>query len=63
MNAVELKSILDKHAKWLFGEEGGARAYLEGAYLEGSVFWPTYGGARRRTPARRQATRRSERDG
>ena len=31
--ADELKQILDDHAKWLRGE-GGARANLDGAYLE-----------------------------
>ena len=29
----ELKKILELHTKWLQGEAGGERAYLEGAYL------------------------------
>jgi hypothetical protein len=33
MNADELKSVLDLHAKWLRGEEGGSRANLYGADL------------------------------
>jgi hypothetical protein len=33
MNANELKSVLDLHAKWLRGEEGGSRANLCGANL------------------------------
>jgi uncharacterized protein YjbI with pentapeptide repeats len=32
----ELATILDKHAKWLRGEEGGAGANLAGAYLDGA---------------------------
>jgi hypothetical protein len=31
----ELNNILDKHQKWLRGEEGGDRADLVGAHLEG----------------------------
>jgi hypothetical protein len=36
MNADELKSVLDLHAKWLRGEEGGSRANLVGANLIGA---------------------------
>jgi hypothetical protein len=36
MNADELKSVLDLHAKWLRGEEGGSRANLYGADLYGA---------------------------
>jgi uncharacterized protein YjbI with pentapeptide repeats len=41
MNQIELKEILEKHKKWLNDEEGGERAdlssaNLEGAYLEGA---------------------------
>ena len=33
MNADKLKSILEKHAKWLAGEMGGERANLHGANI------------------------------
>ena len=33
MNADKLKSILEKHAKWLAGEMGGERANLAGANI------------------------------
>ena len=33
---MELKKILEKHAKWLRSEEGGERANLSGAYLSGA---------------------------
>ena len=36
MNANELKGILDKHLKWLRGEEGGSEANLSGANLSGA---------------------------
>lgn len=32
----ELADILDKHAKWLRGEDGGERADLSEAYLSGA---------------------------
>ena len=33
MTATELKEILEKHKKWLNGEDGGERAYLVNANL------------------------------
>ena len=36
MNVIELKNIVELHGKYLRGEEGGARAHLEGANLEGA---------------------------
>ena len=36
MKPEELKKILDKHLKWLGGEEGGERANLRDAYLGGA---------------------------
>ena len=33
MDKQELAEILDKHVKWLRGEDGGSRADLSGAYL------------------------------
>ncbi|ERK65016.1 hypothetical protein HMPREF1545_00155, partial [Oscillibacter sp. KLE 1728] len=33
MDEQELKNILDKHFKWLRGENGGKRADLSGANL------------------------------
>ncbi|MDH3068810.1 pentapeptide repeat-containing protein [Akkermansia sp. N21169] len=33
MNTEELKEILEKHRKWINGEDGGKRAYLSGANL------------------------------
>jgi hypothetical protein len=36
MNADELKSVLDLHAKWLRNEEGGSHANLRGANLRGA---------------------------
>jgi hypothetical protein len=36
MNADELKSVLDLHAKWLRNEEGGSHADLRHAYLSGA---------------------------
>jgi hypothetical protein len=36
MNANELKNILDLHAKWLRGEEGGSRADLSRTNLSGA---------------------------
>lgn len=41
MNQKEFDEILDKHKKWLFGEEGGIRADLYGANLS----WAYLGGA------------------
>ena len=34
MNEKKLEEILEKHAKWLRGENGGSRANLSGANLE-----------------------------
>jgi uncharacterized protein YjbI with pentapeptide repeats len=36
MDADKLKGVLDKHAKWLRGEEGGERADLRWADLRGA---------------------------
>ena len=36
MDAKKLKDILDKHLKWLRGEDGGERADLSGADLSGA---------------------------
>ena len=36
MDAAELKAILESHAKWWRGEEGGTRAHLTGANLAGA---------------------------
>ena len=36
MDAKKLKDILDKHLKWLRGEDGGERANLSGADLSGA---------------------------
>ena len=36
MDKKELNAILEKHKKWLRGEEGGERADLQGAYLQGA---------------------------
>ncbi len=36
MDADKLKGVLDKHAKWLQGEEGGERADLRWADLRGA---------------------------
>ena len=36
MDAKKLKDILDKHLKWLRGEDGGERANLSRAYLSGA---------------------------
>ena len=33
MNQVELNEILEKHKKWLDGDEGGEKAELRGADL------------------------------
>ena len=33
MTTTELKEILEKHKKWVNGEDGGERAYLRGANL------------------------------
>ena len=33
---LSLKDVLDKHKKWLNGEEGGERARLVDAYMEGA---------------------------
>lgn len=34
MTKEQLSEVLDKHAKWLIGEQGGERANLSGANLE-----------------------------
>jgi len=36
MNATELKDVLEKHGKWLRGEDGGESADLSGADLSGA---------------------------
>ena len=36
MDAEKLKEILELHAKWVAGTEGGVRADLHGAYLYGA---------------------------
>jgi uncharacterized protein YjbI with pentapeptide repeats len=36
MDTVKLEEILDLHAKWLRGENGGVRAELQGASLRGA---------------------------
>lgn len=36
MTTKELQEILDKHMKWLKGEDGGERANLRGADLRGA---------------------------
>ena len=38
MGKQELQRILEKHAKWLYSEEGGERANLRGANLRGADF-------------------------
>ena len=35
MNQAELNDILEKHKKWLNGDEGGGKADLQGANLTG----------------------------
>ena len=46
MDANELKSVLEKHKKWLNNEDGGKRAYLRGADLRGAdidyACWPLW---------------------
>lgn len=46
---AELKTILEKHQKWLNGEPDGKRANLEGANLEGADLdfscWPLWCGS------------------
>ena len=39
MTPNQIKEALKKHADWLRGKEGGARAYLEGANLRGAYLW------------------------
>ena len=36
ISAERLKEIIASHGKWLLGKEGGQRAYLRGAYLQGA---------------------------
>ena len=36
MNQEELQTILELHKKWLYGEDGGKRAYICGADLSGA---------------------------
>ena len=46
MDAKKLKDILDKHLKWLRGEDGGERANLSGANLSGAdLSWANLSGA------------------
>lgn len=35
-NDIDIKTILEKHLKWILGEEGGERANLSGANLSGA---------------------------
>lgn len=48
MKQEELQKILDAHKKWINGEEGGARANLNGADLRGAYLdfscWPLWCG-------------------
>ena len=50
MNATDLKTILDKHKKWLNNEEGGERADLRGANLRRADLdfscWPLWCGSK-----------------
>ena len=50
MNATDLKTILDKHKKWLNNEEGGERADLRGANLQDADLdfscWPLWCGSK-----------------
>ena len=39
---MNIKEILDKHKKWLLGEDGGERAYLRGADLYGAYLRGAY---------------------
>ena len=39
MDQKELNNILVKHKKWLYGEEGGERANLRSANLQGADLW------------------------
>ena len=36
MSDIKIKKMLDKHAAWLRGEDGGEKADLRGAYLLGA---------------------------
>ena len=42
MDQNELRVVLEKHQKWLRGEEGGERAYLRGADLQGADLQGAY---------------------
>ncbi len=42
MNANELKTILEKHKKWLINETGGERANLQYANLQGADLQGAY---------------------
>lgn len=44
MDAKELSEILEKHKKWLNGEDGGEKADLRGANLDLSC-WPLWCGS------------------
>ena len=35
-NDIDIKTILEKHLKWILGEEGGKHANLSGADLSGA---------------------------
>jgi hypothetical protein len=39
---MDLKEVLELHRKWVFGETGGERANLEGAYLYGANLYGAY---------------------
>lgn len=42
MDAKELREILEKHKKWLNGEDGGEQADLRGADLRGADLYGAY---------------------
>lgn len=54
MDAKELREILEKHKKWLKGEDGGERANLYGADLRrANLRWNLYGADLRKADLRR----------
>ena len=42
MEREELRMVLDLHEKWVRKENGGIRAYLQGAYLRGANLQDAY---------------------
>ena len=42
ISAERLREIIDSHGKWLLGEEGGQRADLQDAYLQGADLQGAY---------------------